>query len=282
MILRFTSKQIKLLIVSVVLIILIYAGCYYLSSSNWKNEMNVLTSSLKVEEQQVKLLEETLLGHQDQAVESTLTLQEKLPVVPLVEQLMLDLEMAETISESFISNMSFTEGTVSQENSLEQFQQREKERAEALSGDSEANAETEKEDTTTTSDSDTTQENEVNRAEGETLNSLGLEKIEVSLSVESPSYFEMKSFLNTIEGLTRIVRVESLSFAGQPELTSLDQTVNTLKYTVIISTFYFPSLEDLKDQLPPLETPSPSQKLNPFISSTSTPVKVEEKLFKTE
>ncbi|WP_246940856.1 LysM peptidoglycan-binding domain-containing protein [Bacillus pinisoli] len=270
MILRFTPKQIKVLMFAVIVIALIYTGIYLLFSSKWDSEQAVLSSSLQVEEQQVQQLQKKIEAVEEQTLSSTILLQEKLPVDPLVEQLILDLEKAETISDSFISSMSFSDGTFSVENTLEQYQQflekdqARSERSESLTEDKE-----ESQEESTTEQSEQTKEETA-------LTTLGLEQVEVTLNVESPTFFEMKEFLKQIELLPRIVRVKALTFAGIPELTSEDQTINTLKYTVVISTYYFPGLEDLKDELPPLETPEPSKKKNPFLPSTEEEQEVEE------
>ncbi|WP_456278113.1 LysM peptidoglycan-binding domain-containing protein [Bacillus sp. AK128] len=260
MILQFSSKQIKILIFSLVVIVLSYTGIYLLFSSKWDSETTLLNSSLKVEEQQTSILEEKLNASQEQTLESTNTLQQKIPVDPLVEQLILDLEKAETVSNSFISSMSFTDGSFTQSSSLEQYQQF-LAKDQARSGTSDALTE-EGEETENSEQTEVVEETE------EQLTPLGLEQVEVSLNVESPNFFDMKTFLNSIESLTRIVRVDSLSFAGLPELTSLDQTISTLKYTVVISTYYFPGLDDLKADLPTIDVPEPSNKLNPFGSIT--------------
>ncbi|KAA0549240.1 pilus assembly protein PilO [Bacillus sp. BGMRC 2118] len=262
MVLQFTKKQLILLVSGIVVIGLIYFGVYYLTSSKWTTQKELLSSSINVEDQQIVQLEKKIKSSETETLESTLHLQRKLPVEPIVEQLILDLEKAETVSKSFISSINFTEGSFGDESTLEQFQefqQKDEDRVEDVTDESK------EESSKTPEQSDSTQEGTQESSE---LTSLGIEKLELTLTVESPSYFEMRTFLNTIENLTRIVRVEELTFTGLEELTSLDQTVQTVKYTVVLSTFYYPELEDLKDQLPQMDTPKPADKVNPLSNYT--------------
>lgn len=47
--------------------------------------------------------------------------------------------------------------------------------------------------------------------------------------------------------------VENFSFAGEEELMSVEQTVESLKYNVVISAYYAPVLQELQKDLPLIE-----------------------------
>lgn len=92
----------------------------------------------------------------------------------------------------------------------------------------------------------------------------GLKKVTAQLTVQSPSYYQLERFLQTLENLDRIVSIESLSFTGNPELTSVDAEVNPLTYSVTVSAFYYPKLAKLQNMLPQIDVPPPSKKRNPL------------------
>ncbi|BDG46301.1 MULTISPECIES: type 4a pilus biogenesis protein PilO [Parageobacillus] len=92
----------------------------------------------------------------------------------------------------------------------------------------------------------------------------GLKKVTAQLTVQSPSYYQLERFLQTLENLNRIVSIESLSFTGNPELTSVDTEVNPLTYSVTVSAFYYPKLAKLQNMLPQIDVPPPSKKRNPL------------------
>ncbi|TXK89663.1 type 4a pilus biogenesis protein PilO, partial [Parageobacillus sp. SY1] len=154
--------------------------------------------------------------------ESVVELQKKIPVKPLTEQLLLDLEKAEVVSDSTISSMAFNE----EENETAEPQEKTKQSSSAPPD--------------------------------------GLKKVTVQLTVQSPSYYQLERFLQTLENLNRIVSVESLSFTGNPELTSVATEVNPLTYSVTVSAFYYPKLAKLQNMLPQIDVPPPSKKRNPL------------------
>jgi type IV pilus assembly protein PilO len=182
-------------------------------------------------------------------------LQKKLPVEPVLEQFLLDLEKAETVSGSFITSMSFgEEGTDEATNLVEEYIQE---------AQGSTNAEEESVEENLTEDG----------IPG------GIERLTVNLTVEAPSYFELEAFLKAIEETRRISKIDELSFSGNEEAISTNTRPEKLTYSLTISTFYYPRLVELKDQLPPLEIPNPSQKMNPLvplISSNELETKEEE------
>jgi type IV pilus assembly protein PilO len=97
-----------------------------------------------------------------------------------------------------------------------------------------------------------------------------LKKLTVSLSVESPSYEDLEKFIDTLESLNRIVVVESISYSGGQEITSLDQEDEPLSYSLTISAFYMPSLTDLAAELPKIDAPAPAGKDNPLSQFSAT------------
>ncbi|MED0655977.1 type 4a pilus biogenesis protein PilO [Anoxybacillus ayderensis] len=95
-----------------------------------------------------------------------------------------------------------------------------------------------------------------------------IQKLTVNISVRSPSYFALEQFIDVLERSQRIVSVDSLSFTGYEEWTTVMDEVPELSYSLTVSTFYAPELRQWIEQLPPLDLPQPSEKRNPFPSLT--------------
>ncbi|EZP76332.1 Pilus assembly protein PilO [Parageobacillus genomosp. 1] len=241
---RFSKRQAVILLLLFVVFGAIFAGLYFYLLYPRYQEIEQLTNIVKNEKKILAAIKADAAKQQEGLPESVVALQKKIPVRPLTEQLLLDLEKAEVVSNSLISSISFSEGE---------------------------NAEAEGEDTNAT-----TGKAETNAAEEETnaapakerspATALpdGLKKVTVQLTVQSPTYYQLERFLQTLEDLDRIVSVEKLSFAGNPELTSVDTEVNPLTYSLTVSAFYYPKLAELQKLLPQLDVPPPSGKDNPL------------------
>ncbi len=90
----------------------------------------------------------------------------------------------------------------------------------------------------------------------------GMKRTAILLSGEAKTYFEMEKFLSELESLNRIVKIDQFKFTGREEIFTTEQSMEPLKFEVIISAFYYPSLMDLHKELPPLDIPEVSNKRN--------------------
>jgi type IV pilus assembly protein PilO len=155
------------------------------------------------------------------------SLQKKIPVEPLTERLILDLEKAELISGSIIQSIIFerTDGSLKEQGN------------EGSDG-----------------------------SVKETQLPPLLKRLKMTMVVEAPSYFEMEEFLEEIESLERIVEINGLYFEGEEELKENMEGYNedTITFELTASAFYIPELDDLKDGVPAIQSPSPSLKKDPF------------------
>jgi type IV pilus assembly protein PilO len=210
-----------------------------------------LKSDLKLKEQQLvtqkKLLDiinqKKSTSHEAVTTEVTSDIQQKIPVKPMQEQFILDLEKAETISNNQIISMSFTK-------------------------DAEAATETDTENTSTVESDTTSQDSPEQIAERPAI--LGLKKLTASLGVKSPSYEELEKFIDTLESLKRIVVVEAISYSGGEEITSLEQEKTEISYNLTISAYYLPELNDLIAEVPKIDAPAPANKKNPLTTFSDT------------
>lgn len=234
MMIELEKKHYILLGSCVLLIVLGIVVFYYLTYAPKEARATQLQEEKRIEEQLIQVLEQqeeiaTATGN------TTVELQRKIPVTPYLEQLILELEKAEVLSDSKIVNMSFGEGEfLPASTTLEEYENMHEEEG---------------------------------VIQEETYLPEGLKKVTVNLSVESEVYEDLTTFLTSLESLTRITQIESLSFSGQPEVTSTEQELEALTYSVTLSAFYHPELNDLVDDLPPLSVPEPSNRTNPFIDN---------------
>lgn len=258
--LHFNKKSI-IATAGVILIGGLFAGEYYLYLQPLKNEVKTIKTQLDTEEKLYETMAQRLADSTNQVVEQTSALQKRLPVQPFLEQFILDLEKAEVISNSLITNMSFSDGDLN----LDEAAQQNLTVEEQLNADATTNYEI--------NGKEVFSGEEANQGETQTETQPvapsvpeGMKRITINLSVKSDNYFDMLSFLKVIENLERITKIDSLSFSGGEEVKSVDAKVEGLTYSLVLSTFYYPKLEELKEQLPAFETPPPSNKDNPLPS----------------
>ncbi|MBM7701360.1 hypothetical protein [Metabacillus iocasae] len=202
-----------------------------------QQEVSLIKDELKTEQQIVKALKANAPTQNDMLLKSSIELQKRLPVKPFTEQFMLELEKAEVVSDSLILSISFA---------------------------ADAELVVEKEENEVNLEEDATEEQPKLETTSE-LMPVGFQKITATLSVESKRYDDFLLFLKTIEQSSRISQIEGISFNGPQEATRLaDVDKPTLQYELIVSTFYYPTLDKLQDQIPTIETPSPAGKEDPF------------------
>ncbi len=233
-------------IVTAVIITCIAVLCFYyfLLYSPQKANLELKQSELETEQQLLAVVESKVNQLKVDTLSNTTTLQKRIPVKPLVEQVVLDLEKAEIVSGSFIESMDFSEVdfTIPQETT------------DASQGQAGETTSTEGAGTDESASSEQVQAGAP----------VVLKKLQVTLSIESPSYFELEEFLQELEDQERITEIQQLTFMGNEEITSLEELVEPLSYQVVLSVYYLPELVDLLDGLPQLESPAPSNKKNPF------------------
>jgi type IV pilus assembly protein PilO len=276
------SKRDKLIIAAILLLLVIFivtAQFYFLNplKSDLKGKEQTLTSEQKQLEEAGKKNGGTTV----KSTENTSELQKKLPVKPLQDQFILDLEKAETVSNSKIKSMNFTDSgqtgnANSQSNSGSGSSQQPTSQsslgAAGQQSTSGTTLGTAGQQTSGTS-SGATQPQRSSQTSTSTVNQqtgtssampAGLNKLTAQLNVESPSYEDFEKFIGTLESLKRIVMVESITYTGSSEVTSLSQNIQLFSYNLTVSAFYMPELTDLQPQLPKVDYPAPANKQNPL------------------
>jgi type IV pilus assembly protein PilO len=255
------SKKANIILIFIILLFaigIVYTQFFYI---------NPLKSDLKLKNQTLKSEQNLLnaIGHKkDNNTENTNAntseLQKRLPVEPLQDQFILDLEQAETVSDSQIKSMSFTND--------EQAQKQVDQNNSGNGSAGQQNNSTTKGNTVQQNSS--TSNGSESQASGISLPN-GVKKLTVQLNVESQGYSEFEKFIDALEGLKRIVVVEAIDYSAGNELTSIGQGNKPFSYNLTVSTFYMPGLTDLKGQLPKVEVPNPAEKQNPLSQFPDVP-----------
>ncbi|MEH6947667.1 LysM domain-containing protein [Bacillus sp. JJ634] len=228
-----TSKTPKLLLFILMMVVVIGGGLYvyFLDFQPLQQKVNELEAAITKEKQELAMIDETGQSSAKKEIVNTSELQQKIPVQPLTDQIVLSLEEAEVASGTLITSLTFQEGEGSEQQSED---------------DLGIETETEK-----------TDESAVNLPGG-------VKQIQAEMTVISPSYKELETFVKEIEQLPRMAKVESLQFAGTQEARELVVEPENLSFQVVVSFYYYPELEELVQQLPNYEAPPASDKENPL------------------
>jgi type IV pilus assembly protein PilO len=258
MIHRLSKLDKIILLAGLILLVMIIVYGQFIKLTPLKSDVTLKEQSLNTEQKLLELVSQKKVDDTTKVYGETMELQKKVPVKPLLEQFILDLEKAEIVSNSIISSMSFTKD------------------ADVIIA-----TETPAENATVDQAGTTVQENatppvqsggaapEAAAANGQPTAepvSNGLKKLTVSLNVESPTYEDFEKFVETLENLDRIVVVESISYHGNKEITTLDQEAEKLSFLLTVSAYYLPTLDDLVAELPKIDSQAPANKKNPLSS----------------
>lgn len=239
--LQLTKKNVGIIVAAIIVIGLLI-GVYFYFIYPLKKEAKTLENQLATEKKLYETMSAQVANTKNNVIENSRILQKRLPVESFIEQFILDLEKAEVVSNSLIEDMTFQEKEVSENDVTIDNDEEQDEGQQQNTGD-------------------------VKESEGQSkIPGIpeGMNRVIVNLTVTSENYFDMYTFLETIEKLDRITKIDSLSIAGGEEILTVDQEIKELTYTVVLSTFYYPALTELKDELPAFEAPPPSKKDNPL------------------
>lgn len=245
-----SKKQLLYVLLTLVFIAGIAFGSYYLFIKPVNDKMDRKQSELQMATQQLNIIENNLQQMNEQTVLSTVELQKQVPVKRLLDQLLLDIEKSEIISDVNIIEMKMN-GTESDEEidlSEEEENQPQEENSET---------ETETEDSKENSGTDPLIEEKLPN---------GIKKVSIVLNGQADTYFEMESFIKNLLDLKRILKVESLKYTGFDEIVSVMQEDQMVEFELAIAAYYYPELAELQKELPPLDTPRISNKRNPLSS----------------
>ncbi|WP_308637376.1 hypothetical protein [Paenibacillus silvisoli] len=209
------------------------------------------TKQLLLQEKQLLNAVDERLAKQQGELQSTLSLQRKLPVEPLIDQYLLDLEKVELLSGGQLRSIGINEG-----DAAALFANA---NAAALVVNADGNAQapqTENQEAAEAQQPAQAPTNDVKR-------------LTFSLSVNTPDYGHMMKFLKRLEELQRISKIDSFAFTGGLATAEAASGGGGMNFTVAVSTFYLTQMDELKNGLPWVEYPEPANKTNPLPPSSS-------------
>ncbi|MFC0187374.1 hypothetical protein ACFFJY_03695 [Fictibacillus aquaticus] len=259
-----TTSKIKTYILAAVFVVLLMAGLffYFNNLAPIKNQITAVDGQIK---QQGKLLDTITAQPAGTAApldENTFLLQQEVPVKPLMDQLLLQFEKAEVLSDSLILTMEFTDGEIEAEESDE-------EEVAAI-------------DPTPAPEGEAAAPAEENSSEAEAAEPAiapellpeGVKKITAELTVQSKDYDSLMVFLKEVEKLKRVMVIEGIDFTGPQELEvaagedseePAEEVSDQLIYELTVSAYYLPELVEYLKDLPRVDFPAPNGKDTPFI-----------------
>lgn len=265
--LHFSKRDNLILAITALLLILLIVYAQFLKLSPLKTDLETKQQTLKTEQKLLDTVVKQNAESNNKVNENTRELQKKVPVKPLQEQLILDLEKAETVSGSQIKSMGFSmDGTVSvqpQQPAAENSSGAQNTTGQAVSNQTTANQGTD-------SQAAANQGTSGQAAAQPAAAAPALKKLTVQLSVESPNYQQFEKFVETLESLKRIVVVEAISYSGGQEVTAVQTEEQKLTFTLTVSAFYMPDLADLKADVPKIDAEPPAGKTNPLTEFPTT------------
>jgi type IV pilus assembly protein PilO len=270
--LLFSPKE-KIIFAAAVFILILYIVLlqfYFLSPL--KSDLKVKQQTLQTEQKLVETMQQKQTGNNETWNENTTELQKEIPVKPLQDQFILDLQQAEAVSDSQIKSMSFADGGQAAAASTQTATTSSSTQTQADTSTSQTNTSggaSQQQNAQTTSGAGG-QQNTQNPSTAQTPSQPAVSKLTVQLSIESQHYEDLEKFINTLEGLKRITVVEAINYTGNSEITSLDQESKSLTYTLTVTAYYLPGLPDLEKQLPKVDYPAPANKENPLSQFANT------------
>jgi type IV pilus assembly protein PilO len=265
--LSFSKRESLILGIGILLLVLffVFAQFYYLTPLI--GDLTREQQTLNLEQKQLEITSQKNAVNTNTTMNDTKELQQMIPVKPLEDQFILDLEKAETLSNSQIKSMSFTKDADANGGTNQANQQNANGQANTAANQNGIKQNTAPQNNANQNNANQNQTNQGSANQANKPASAapsGLKKLTVNLSIESPNYAQIEKFIGTLESLKRIVVVESISYTGGQEITSLAQSTQPLSYNLTVSAFYMPTLADLTAQLPKIDAPAPANKQNPL------------------
>lgn len=231
------DKKWKIVTLGGLLGVLVLAAIYFYVIYPKNDELHSKERELRSLETELAIVQ-TEQKETDKPRVSSVELQKRIPVKPNVQQIIVDFNQAEIVSDSLITNVAVEENVEI--------------------GQPIVSAEEE----------DANESESASEPDSAPVHSMdGLKQVRLSLTVQSERYADLEEFLNSLESLERITKVENISFEGIEEITAVDQSRSILEYTVVVSAYYAPGLEDLQGDLPRVRSALPANKTNPLYES---------------
>ncbi|MDW0109641.1 pilus assembly protein PilO [Sporosarcina aquimarina] len=217
------QKDIVLLVLAIIFFLVLVSYTWFQLYAPAKEENERVVNSLADQREVLFELQRQVAAKPEDVSSSTRPLQRQVPVLPLEDVLLLQLEKAEVKSNVLIRDVAFTQGLV-----------------EGLPPESIDETQTETEDP-----------------------SLSLQQLLVDVQLTAASYEELDRFIREVEATERISVVQSIDFTTPEERREVETEKEPLELTVSFQAFYRPDLKELIPEVPKLDAPMPAGKEDP-------------------
>ncbi|WP_346207433.1 hypothetical protein NSS91_12860 [Caldifermentibacillus hisashii] len=259
----FQEKRKIILFIGIILFLLLGLLYFYLIMP-LKDDANAAEQNVKQLETEVKTLENRVNQNESDQPENTAKLEKKMPLSRQLDELILSLQEIEMVSGSQIASINFNnyDGGLTEADGTNENNESTDGTDEATADDTNNNNEaTDGTDEATTNETDENQSDEQatedknsddngsdtndesGQATDETVTNLptNVKLITINLSVASPNFEHFQLFLQELEKLERITRVDTLTFTKPAERELLYEKDGSQAVTadVQITTFYY-------------------------------------------
>ncbi|KOP64985.1 hypothetical protein AMS62_06770 [Bacillus sp. FJAT-18019] len=226
------SKPLRVAVLSLLAIVIISGLLlfYFKGISPTQKQVDQFKTKIASDKLVLAALQESVQQQELHKVD-TLELQRMVPLDDYIDQLIQDFKTQETLSNSLITEIQLTYSETTLSETLQQ-----------VTGATEGEA----------------NNTEANAADGNVPVNPQVNSVNLNMTFKSPTYENLRKFINGIESLERVVRADSLEFSRRGE--SKDE------YNLSLTVYYAPQFKglDLKELLPKPIFPGPSGKKNPF------------------
>ncbi|MFD1018911.1 hypothetical protein [Thalassobacillus hwangdonensis] len=232
-------------LITALLIVVLIAGIYFghlLVISPLEEKVVHTEAALETELKILDAMEKNTEVAVVEEVHSSRVFQQKLPVIPMLDQLFIGFDRAENSSDSFIEDIGieYGAGTVV---------------FAGTEADEVDEVETENPDQNDTEAMVTTEP-----PPEQTFAIDGLRNVTFTMNMISKDFEGMRNFLTQLQSLPRIIQIEAITFEEPAD--------DELNYSLTLSSYYMEGLDILKNEAPHYYYGMPSDKSDPFSYET--------------
>ncbi|MFD3259834.1 hypothetical protein ACE3MQ_14590 [Paenibacillus lentus] len=225
------AKQVRvtILIAVAILVISTLLLLYFNFANPLKKEVETLSEKIVADTKILETVREKIAEQPKLDKEEALKLQTEVPLEPFVDKLIVDIRSIVQETQNAVENISVNYSQVTMDELIN----------------------------TTGTEIAATNTDEVQEGG---VGALEVYKVTLNMNLESLTYDHLRQFILGIEGLERVINIDSISFS-----------VDNRYYQVSLSIFYAPQFEAIEDRLPKANFPQPVKKSNPTASWGGTP-----------
>lgn len=215
-----SARQVRFLVLTALSVLIVAALLltYLKAVSPVKEEVDKLTAKIEADMKMLEAIGSQINEQIKLSKEESLQLQRQVPLESFVDQLIVNVKSVEQSSGNTINSI----GVSYSEISLDDWNK--------INSTADAPA-----------------------AEESKADSPLFYKVSLGMAVQSPSYERMRQFIMDLEGLERIVNVDTLSFDSAADA-----------YQLTVSVYYAPPIDGIEERLPRAVFPGPGGKTNPI------------------